>query len=160
MKEEPYFGLILFGQDFSLVGQGSLCLNKSGQCSKSIFSYTVRGFHPIPRLRARPKCQFQNSTKILCYFLKTPEFGRSPEFWEPATALRCTSIPVCRYTSVQMCTDVQVVGCSGMQARRCGCATYEVIREELIYSSQCQASHVASHILEWKVTRNCLGTDC
>ena len=66
------------------------------------------------------------------------------------------------YSGVQIykCTDVQVVGCSGMQARRCGCATYDVIREELIYSSQCQASHVASHILEWKVTRNCLGTDC
>ena len=70
---------------------------------------------------------------------------------------RCTSISMCRCASVQMC---KLVGCSGMQARRCGCATYEVIREELIYSSQCQASHVASHILEWKVTRNCLGTDC
>ena len=67
-------------------------MNKSGQCSKSIFSYTVRGFDPIPRLRARPKCEFENSTEILCYFLcyflKTPEFGRSPEFREPATALR------------------------------------------------------------------------
>ena len=91
LKKKNCLGLILVGQDFYLVGQGSLCLNKSGQCSKSIFSYTVRGFDPIPRLRARPKCQFQNSTEILCYFLcyflKTPEFGRSPEFWEPATAL-------------------------------------------------------------------------
>ena len=32
-------------------------MNKSGQRSKSIFSYTVRDFDPIPRLRARPKCQ-------------------------------------------------------------------------------------------------------
>ena len=24
---------------------------------------------------------------FLCYFLKTPEFGRSPEIWELATAL-------------------------------------------------------------------------
>ena len=26
--------------------------------TKNIFSYTVRGFDPIPRLRARPKCLF------------------------------------------------------------------------------------------------------
>ena len=69
LKKKNCLGLILVGQDFYLVGQGSLCLNKSGQCSKSIFSYTVRGFDPIPRLRARPKCQFHNSTEILCYFL-------------------------------------------------------------------------------------------
>ena len=91
LKKKKNLGLTLVGQDFYLVGQGSLYLNKSGQCSKSIFSYTVRGFDPIPRLRARPKCEFQNSTEILCsflcYFLKTPEFGRSPEFREPATAL-------------------------------------------------------------------------
>ena len=87
LKKKKYLGLTLVWQDFYLAGHGSLCLNKSGQCSKSIFSYTVRGFDPIPRLRARPKCQFQNSTEILCYFLKTPEFGRSPEFREPATAL-------------------------------------------------------------------------
>ena len=34
---------------------------------------------------------FENGTEILryflCYFVKTPEFGRSPEIWEPATPL-------------------------------------------------------------------------
>ena len=34
---------------------------------------------------------FENNTEILCYFLcyflKTPKFGRSPEIWEPATPL-------------------------------------------------------------------------
>ena len=30
---------------------------------------------------------FENSTEILCYFLKTPEFGRSPKIREPETAL-------------------------------------------------------------------------
>ena len=49
------------------------------------------GFDPIPRLRARPKCQFQNSTEIMCSFLKTPEFGRSLKFWDLATAL----LPIC-----------------------------------------------------------------
>ena len=82
----------MVGRDFFfLVGQVSFCLSKRSHCSKSIFSYTIRGFDPIPRVRARPKCQFQNSTEILCYFLcyflKTPEFGRSPEFREPATPL-------------------------------------------------------------------------
>ena len=30
---------------------------------------------------------FENSTEFLCYFLKTPEFGKSPEIRELATAL-------------------------------------------------------------------------
>ena len=35
---------------------------------------------------------FENSAEILCYFLKTSEFGRSPEIREPATALFWTTI--------------------------------------------------------------------
>ena len=45
---------------------------------------------------------FENSTEImcyfLCYFLKTPEFGRSPEIREPATALN-TTVPSVGYNT-------------------------------------------------------------
>ena len=45
---------------------------------------------------------FENSTEILCYFLcyflKSPEFGRSPEIREQATTL------VCKCLSVQVLT--------------------------------------------------------
>ena len=84
------------GPHFFLVGQCYLCLNKSGQCSKSIFSYTLRGFDPIPRLKGRPKCQFKNSTEILChflcFFLKTHEVGRSPKIQELATLRQLTPL--------------------------------------------------------------------
>ena len=55
------------------------------------------------------------------------------------------------------CPGVKVCRCATC---RCGCATYEVIRQELMYSRQGQASHVACHILGLAVTRNCPGVDC
>ena len=48
--------LFSFTYKLFFVGQGCFCLNKSGQCSKSIFSGTVRAFDLIPRLKARPNC--------------------------------------------------------------------------------------------------------
>ena len=48
--------LFSFTYKLFFVGRGCFCLNKSGQCSKSIFSGTVRAFDLIPRLKARPKC--------------------------------------------------------------------------------------------------------
>ena len=48
--------LLSFTYKLFFVGQGCFCLNKSGECSKSIFSGTVRPFDLIPRLKARPKC--------------------------------------------------------------------------------------------------------
>ena len=38
------------------------------------------------------RVNFENSAEILCYFLKTSQFGRSPEIREPATALFWTTI--------------------------------------------------------------------
>ena len=52
VEEKKLISFILMR--FFLFGQGSLCLNKSGQDSKSD---TIRGFDPIPSLRARPKCR-------------------------------------------------------------------------------------------------------
>ena len=56
-----------------------------------LFRELFQGFGSIRKLFGAFLTNFENSTEILCYFLcyflKTPEFGRSPEIREPATPL-------------------------------------------------------------------------
>ena len=64
----------------------------SGAYDKSVeilcyFRELFKFFGSILKLFWAFLTNFENGTEILCNFLKTPEFGRSPKIWEPATLL-------------------------------------------------------------------------
>ena len=53
----------------------------------SYFWEVLEPFNSIQELFGGVLANFETSTEFLCYFLKSPEFGRSPEFREQGTAL-------------------------------------------------------------------------
>ena len=57
-----------------------------------LFQELFQGFGSIWKLFEAFLTNFENSAEILCYFLKTSEFGRSLKIREPATALFRTTI--------------------------------------------------------------------
>ena len=57
------------------------------------FRELFQRFGSIRKLLRELLTNFETSKEVLCYFLKTPEFGRSPKIPEPATPLNyCTLI--------------------------------------------------------------------
>ena len=55
--------------------------------SMCYFRELFQCFGSIRKLFGMYVTNFENSKEILCFFLKTPEFGRSPEIREPAKPL-------------------------------------------------------------------------
>ena len=51
------------------------------------FRELFQRFGSIWKLLRELLTNFETSKEVLCYFLKTPKFGRSPEIPEPATPL-------------------------------------------------------------------------